>query len=101
MWTIVRKRISVLDEPITNVLSRMNKCDMDSKEYGTLIEHLDRLNTMKAEERKTRVSRDTVWIVAGNLAGILAIVIYEQRHPMTSRAMNFVLQAKTAAIRTQ
>jgi hypothetical protein len=56
---------------------------------------------MKAEERKTRVSRDTVWIVAGNLAGILAIVIYEQRHPMTSRAMNFVLQAKTAAIRTQ
>jgi hypothetical protein len=99
MLRFFKRRDSVIDEPITEVLSRMNKCTPDSEGYTILVDHLERLNKMKAEERQHRISPDTMAIVGGNLLGILVIVIYEQRHVMVSKGLNFVLQAKPHTVR--
>ena len=85
-----RQKGSVFDAPIRKVLTQMAVYGPEDPEYAKLIEHLDRLNQMKADERKSRVSPDTMALVFGNLAGILIIVAYEQKHVMVSRAVNFL-----------
>jgi hypothetical protein len=84
-----RKR-SVLDDPIDNILTRMNDAGMDSQKYNECVDRLDRLMEMKENERKFRIDPNTVLIVLGNLLGILVIVAYEQKHVMVSRALGFV-----------
>jgi hypothetical protein len=89
-----RKRHSVVDEPIAKVLTDMNQYGPDSKEYSELVDHLERLMEMKAKERQSRISPDTMAIVAGNLLGILIIVAYEQKHVIRTSGMNFVMKVR-------
>lgn len=87
---------SILDEPIEKVLSEMNTYGPDSEEYPSLVANLERLVRLKAEEgSKSRVSPDTLAIVAGNLLGILIIVAYEQKHVIVSKGLGFILRAKS------
>jgi hypothetical protein len=86
---------SILDEPIERVLTDMNTYGPDSEEYPKLVDHLERLTRMKAEESRQRVSPDTMAIVLGNLLGILVIVAYEQKHVMVSKGLGFVLRTKS------
>ena len=82
---------SVVDEPIDRVLTEMNTYGPDSPEYDKLVRYLERLKDVKANERQHYlVSPDTIALVLGNLAGILIIVAYEQKHVMTSKAMGFI-----------
>jgi hypothetical protein len=90
----VKKKPSILDEPIARILTDMNTYGPDSPEFPTLVSHLEKLNRMKAEECKNRPSSDTMAIVAGNLLGILIIVAYEQKHAMVSRGLGFVIKPK-------
>lgn len=83
-----------LDRQIDAVLDQMKKSKVTSEEYSSLITHLERLNELKAKERRIRVSPDTWALVAGNLLGILLIVAYEQKHVMTSRGFTQLIQPK-------
>jgi hypothetical protein len=87
-------RPSILDEPIEKVLTDMNTYGPDSPEYPKLMEHLERLVRLKAEDARSGISWDTMAIVAGNLLGILIIVAYEQKHVMVSKGLGFVLRTK-------
>jgi hypothetical protein len=86
--------ISILDEPIEKLLTEMNTYSPDTEEYRAAIEYMERLVRLKAEERRTRVSPDTMAIVVGNLLGILIIVAYEQKHVMVSKGMGLILKTK-------
>ena|SRR5689334_19882776 len=86
-------RTSAFDEPIDRLLAEMRDVEVDSDEYPKMLEHLSKLNDMKSEERKRKVSPDTMLLVAGNIIGILVIVAYEQKHVVTSKALNFVGRA--------
>lgn len=92
---IFKRRESILDEPIDKILIEMKTYSPDTKEYQAAIEHLDRLMKLKAEERKFKISWDTVAIVAGGLLQVLVIVAYEQKHVMTSKGLGFVIKAKS------
>lgn len=85
---------SILDEPIEKVLTDMNTYGPDSEEFPRLVDHLERLIRMKAEERRRQISPDTMAIVIGNLLGILIIVAYEQKHVVVSKGLGFVLRTK-------
>lgn len=90
----VKERTSVFDEPIDRILGEMQGSDVDSEEYPKMLEHLSKLNEMKSEERRRRISPDTMLMVAGNLLGILIIVGYEQKHVVTSKALPFIQRTK-------
>jgi hypothetical protein len=87
-------RESVVDEAIGDVLTQMNTYGVETLEYREAMDYLDRLMKMKAEERRFKVTPDTIAIIAGNLVGILIIVGYERGHVMTSKVMGFVIKPK-------
>lgn len=78
-----------LDEAIAEILSEMKGFSSDSKEYAIMVEHLVTLNKLKETQSSRRVSADTMAIVVGNLAGILAILSYERINVVTSKALQF------------
>lgn len=65
--------------------------EQDSVEYARKVDQLTKLYSLK--DNKSRVSADTLAIVAGNLAGILLIVGHEKAHVVTSKALGFILKA--------
>ncbi len=85
-----------IDDLISKVLIEMEMMGVDSEEYPNLITYLERLNEVKAKERRAPVSRDTVALIVGNLMGILLIVAYEQKHVMTSKGFNQIIRPKEA-----
>lgn len=92
---LFRKNVpSIYDEPINKVLDDLKTSPMDTEEYSAAIRHLESLSKIKAENSPKRVSADTMWIVAGNLLGILVIVAYEQKHVMTTKANWGTLKTK-------
>jgi hypothetical protein len=76
----------LLEGLITEIVRRMEAVPEDSDEYETLLSRLERLHKLREGNKPKRVSRDTLATIAGNLAGILVIVMYEQKHVMTSKA---------------
>ncbi len=83
-----------LDLEIDRVLKIMSTTLPENPEYSTLLEKLERLNKMRSKNRPRRISRDAVVTTLGNLAGILVIVAYEQKHVMTSKGLTFVPKVK-------
>jgi len=83
-----------LDELIERVVSDMQMFGPESKEYPTLVAHLTALHALKADKKPSRVSSDTVAIVVGNLLGILIIVMYEEKHVITSKAFPLATRGK-------
>jgi hypothetical protein len=89
-----KKKESVLDEPITEILDKMKHYGPDNEEYPHLVDNLERLNKLKQKERRFKFSPDTMLIVGGNLLGILIIVAYEQKHVIVSKGLTFVGRSK-------
>lgn len=81
---------TALDEQITKVLHEMNTVSTFSDEYKEMIKRLEQLHKLKAKESPTPVSRDTIWIVVGNVVGIVIIVAYEHKHVIGGRAFDRV-----------
>lgn len=72
----------------------MNTYGPDSEEYREAVSYLERLVRLKADERRIRITPDTMAIVLGNLLGILIIVAYEQKHVMVSKGLGLILRTK-------
>lgn len=86
---------SKYDEPIEKVLESLETYDTTDAEFSDSMDYLERLTKLRdAEKQKGKVDANTMALVLGNLAGIVVIVAYEQKHVMTSKAMGFILKAK-------
>ena len=81
-----------LDTPINAVLHEMDLYGPDTEEFAVRLAYLERLKRIKNDERRDSISYDTLAVVGGNLLGILIIVMYEQKHVMTSKAFGFTLK---------
>lgn len=85
---------SQLDHAIATLLSDMEGYEPNSPEYKIMLARLSKLYKLKAQDKPERVSKDTIAIIVGNLAGIVLITHYEQIHVVTSKALTFVLPSK-------
>jgi len=83
-----------LEDAIIRILDDMEKVGPGTEEYTALLAQLERLSTLRTQERPPRVSRDTFATVAAHLCGILIIVAYEQKHVMASKGLSFVPKLK-------
>jgi hypothetical protein len=77
-----------LEEAIETALKELRGHEAHSEEYAQIVDQLTSLYALK--ESPSRVSKDTMVAVAGNLAGILLIINYEQRNVVASKALGFV-----------
>lgn len=89
-----RDKRTKLEKEIDDVLNEMIYQDKSSKEYAKNVEHLERLYKAKGYEKPSRISPDTMLIVAANLLGIILILKFEKLDTITSRAVQFVLKGR-------
>lgn len=79
-----------LEETINELLIEMQKVQGDSDEYQKRLERLKTLYKLRDADRPTRISPDTLALIAGNLTGIALILHYEKVNVVTSKALGFV-----------
>lgn len=89
-----KDHVDPLDTETARIRELMSRADPQSPEYMTLMTHLERLTTLRTENRPERVSRDTIALIAGNLMGILIIVAYEQKHVVKSKGFEKLIRPK-------
>lgn len=76
-----------VDDLIATVLAEMNESGPHEPEYRDLMEKLERLNALKAETQPKRLSRDSIFMGAVHLFGILLIAAAEKEHVLSQKAM--------------
>lgn len=85
---------SGLEKAIDDILVDMQGFTSETEEYAAMAKQLTALYSLKDAGRPSRVSPDTMAIVAGNLLGILVIVGYERASVVTSKGLSLLLKAK-------
>lgn len=90
------KEKSGLDEIIDNLHEEMLTTAFTDDKFPTLTKQLDELTKIKSNLKKdeNKVSKETLWAVGGNLAGILLILNFERANAVTSKALSFVTKTK-------
>lgn len=83
-----------LDAAILRLLREMDEYGPETPEYRTCLEHLDKLNEIRRGNTRSKVSMDTVVQAGAGLLGVVAIIAYEQKHVMASKAMNLIGKTK-------
>lgn len=84
-----------LDMAITAALARLDTVDFTSEEYAESLAQATKLLELKNATVRKSISPDTLAIVIGNLLGIVVIVGYERASIVTSKALQFVIKAKS------
>ena len=92
-----KRKKDPLDKHIEMLQQEMYLQQLSGEEYKKLMERMERLYKLKAETRRKPVSNDTLALVFGNLAGILLIVAYEQKHVMSSKGLTQILRPNQPA----
>jgi hypothetical protein len=98
MWkkfTTKKDKRTNLEKEIDEVTLLLSRYEPASEEYENITKNLERLNEMaKANKRDWRPSPDTVWVVGGNILGIVLILAYEKVDIITSKAIGFVMKGR-------
>lgn len=95
LWNLPRwNKPTQLEVQIEMVLKKMQGVGVDHDEYPKYIRYLEQLHDIEKEEKRDRVSHDTLAIVIGNLVGIFIIVAYEQRHVITTRGFTQLIRPR-------
>ena len=94
MFTLRKtKEPTALDGELERMFIEMNELEIDSEEYKLRLEYLERLTALKPEKGKP-LSNDAKLQAGTSLLSILMIVVYEQHHVLTSKALGFINKAK-------
>jgi hypothetical protein len=83
-----------LDEIIKRILLEMEVYGPESDEFPSLLAYLERLEKIKTEKRRPRISLDTLVISGANILGIVLIISYEQKHVLVTKAKDFVMKLR-------
>lgn len=84
-------RMEILESELEDDLDRLRDLyDESVAHVKVLHENLNQLD--KSESSKKGVSKDTILVVAGNLAGILLILNFERMDIIRTKAISFVMK---------
>lgn len=90
----MRKKNEALDELIQMLEKEMSVTDPESEGYKELLERYERLTKLRRSEAEGRIDPNTALMVAGNLAGIIAMLNFERLGVITSKAVGFIIKPK-------
>lgn len=79
-----------LEAAIEQLLFEMRGFPAESDEYAQCVQQLDTLYKLKDIDKTERVKPDTYALIAGHLAGILVIVLFERNNVLATKALGFV-----------
>ena len=84
------KSNTYVDGEISRAVMRLQAAEVDSDEYGVLLERLGKLQKIRHEEKPENPTSDAILSSATNLIGIFMILRHEQLNVITSKATSFV-----------
>jgi hypothetical protein len=84
------KEPTQLERAIDRAMNALDKEEITSEDYATILSHISTLHKMREAEKPSRVSKDTLLITGANLLGIVLIIRHEHVNVITSRAMQLV-----------
>lgn len=82
-----KKLREAIDDALTNLSPH-------SDTYHKDVEALETMYKLQLQNKPERVSRDTIALVLGNLAGVAMIVGHERAHVVGSKALSFIKLAR-------
>lgn len=83
-----------LDGLIEQLETDLKHLDTDSDAYSQTADQLVKLYKVKDTQSPPQISRDTLALIAGNLAGIVLILSYERANVVTSKAAGFIMKLR-------
>lgn len=98
MFNLRRKEEpNALDPVIEDLVSELKGLDGTDENYRTAADNLKILLEAKAlEPRKRELDPNTIAVVAGNLGGIVLVLLFEMRgNVIASKAMNLINKPKS------
>lgn len=84
----------LLEDEIERVIRALPSNPIGSGDYVKMVDTLTKLYALRKDTKTSKLSKDTLASVGANLLGIFMILKHERFHPITSRAMQFVVKAK-------
>jgi hypothetical protein len=87
-------KTDVLEDVIRAALKQLIDEPLGTDEYDRKVDQIAKLYDLKKHSASDKVSKDTLYTVIGNLAGILLILNYERAHVVTSKAVGFVMKPR-------
>ena len=86
----MKKKNQKLEALEQELMNNMLTTGPDAEKFDTQLTHLERLKSLK--KKKMNISHDTMAIVIGNVICVLIVVMYEQKHILTTKAMSLTLK---------
>lgn len=83
-----------IDPAIDALLEELKDHESTSDEYSTIVFQIERLHKLKAPKREKGLDPNQMIAVAGNLAGIITILIFESENVITTKALSFIIKSK-------
>lgn len=81
------------------IYDELQYVNVDSDEYAKHLALLERLNNLvKGESPDNKVKKDTLLLVAGNLAGIAIMTGFERFNVIPAKAFTLLVRPKTPTI---
>ena len=78
------------DDQIDRCLQSMEQHEPDSEAYATMLEHIEKFDTIDTGQKRRKLSTDALLSAGVSLLGILIVVGYEHGNVITSKGFNFV-----------
>lgn len=89
------KEPTLLEAAIADAHRRLAEVSPTKEEYAKIADQIVKLTKLQSEiTSKSRVSADTMALIAANLAGIVLIIGHERLHVITTKAIGFVSKLK-------
>ena len=83
-----------LTRAIEKLFDELDEFSGTDEEYETLSDRLTKLYAIKEKIPTDRVSKETLALIAANLAGIMTIVLFERNNVITTKAKDFMLKLR-------
>lgn len=84
------KKKTYVDNEISRLVLELKDNQVESDEYGAILDHLGKLQKIRQEEKPDPIHTDTIATIAANLIGILMILQHENLNIITSKALSLV-----------
>lgn len=81
---------SEINELIDRLLADLNHLEAHEDEYAKITDQIEKLQSLRDNPKRNRVSPDTIVTASANLLGILLIVGHEHVGVITSRAFGLL-----------
>lgn len=83
-----------IDKMIVRIVEDSEHDKTETDEFAKRVDQLVKLHKIKDSTPNDRISKDTLAIIAGNLAGIVFILGFERANIVTSKAVGFVMKLR-------